>query len=167
MDGKTAQAQQLDHLRTMIERAKVAMLTTIDAEQQLRSRPLHTADMDGNGDLWFMVAAAAPKTGEMAAHDGKVCLSYANRADHEYVSISGSGRIVRDSRKKAELWSEINEVWFPNGLDDPDVALLKVTPEKGEFWEGPSNVVTQFYAFAKAVATGDRAAMGDSGKIRF
>ncbi len=167
MDGRTEQVQQLDHLRMMIERAKVAMLTTIDAEQQLRSRPLHTADMDENGDLWFVVAAATPKTDEMAAHDGKVCLSYANTADHAYVSISGNGRIVRDDRKKADLWSEINEVWFPKGLEDPNVALLKVTPEKGEFWEGPSNVVTQLYAFAKAVVTGDRDAMGDGGKVRF
>jgi len=160
-------AEQLAHLRKLVEKARVGMLTTIDGQQQMRSRPLHTVQMDEDGSLWFVVAAASPKAQEAIEHEGKVCLAYANSSDHEYVSITGHARVIRDSEMKQRLWNKMIDVWFPNGDKDPEIGLLKVTPERAEYWDGPSNTVTQLYAFAKALATGSKDAFGDNAKLRF
>lgn len=159
--------EQLAHLRKLVDKAKVAMLTTIDGMQQLRSRPLHTVQMDDDGSLWFVVAAASPKAKEVNEHEGKVCLAYSNHGDQEYVSITGHASVVRDSSIKEKVWNKMIDVWFPKGDKDPNVAMLKVEPERAEYWDGPSNTVTQLYAFAKAMATGSKDAFGENAKLKF
>ncbi|WP_428310374.1 pyridoxamine 5'-phosphate oxidase family protein [Hydrocarboniphaga sp.] len=160
-------AEQLKHLRKLVEKAKVGMFTTIDRAQELRSRPLHTVQMDDDGSLWFVVATASPKTQEVNEHEGKVCLAYANHGDQEYVSITGHASLVRDSAMKEKIWNKMIDVWFPKGDKDPNVAMLKVVPERAEYWDGPSNTVTQLYAFAKAMATGNKDAFGENAKLKF
>jgi general stress protein 26 len=33
------------------------------------------------------------------------------------------------------------KIWFPKGKDDPEVALLRVTLEKAEYWDSPSSTI--------------------------
>ena len=50
-------------LDQLIRDVKFAMLTTIDANDELVSRPLTTLEVDFNGTLWFMVAADRNSSG--------------------------------------------------------------------------------------------------------
>ena len=54
-----------------------------------------------------------------------------------------------------ELWREPFKAWFPKGKDDPELALVSVTPQDGEYWdtEGLKKIKYLFEA-AKAYATG-------------
>ena len=159
--------EHLQHFRKLIEKARVGMLTTLDRNQGMRSRPLHTVEVEENGTLWFVISAGSPKAEEVSEHDGKVCLTYANKGDSEYVSVSGHAQLVRDPALKQAFWNKMIDVWFPKGDQDPNVALLKVTPHQAEYWDGPSNTVTQFYAFAKAAVTGKKDAFGENAKLGF
>ena len=96
-------------------------------------------------------------------------MSYADTDGQRYVSVSGTAQLVRDRAKVEELWNPIFNAWFPDGLDDPDLALLKVTVEQAEYWDSPSSKVVQLYGFVKAVATGKRLSdeIGDNEKLRF
>jgi general stress protein 26 len=62
--------------------------------------------------------------------------------------------VIRDSQKAKELWSPVYKAWFPQGLDDPDLALLKVKVESVEYWDTPSNKMVQLFGFVKATLTG-------------
>jgi general stress protein 26 len=35
-------------------------------------------------------------------------------------------RVVEDTQKLKELWTEGLRVWFPKGPDDPEIAILAV-----------------------------------------
>lgn len=164
---KMSDAEHLQHFRKLVEKARVGMLTTLDSNQEMRSRPLHTVEIDESGTLWFVIAAGSPKAEEVSEHDGKVCLTYANKGESEYVSVSGHAQLVRDPALKQAFWNKMIDVWFPKGDQDPSVALLKVTPHQAEYWDGPSNTVTQLYAFAKAMTTGKKDAFGENAKLGF
>ena len=153
-------------LREIVTRTKVGMLTTQDADGGMRSRPLHTLDADHDGRLWFFVSASSPKIDELKREHGTVCVSYADPAKQDYVSISGRGEIVRDRERMKSLWSPWVKVWFPQGLDDPDLALLCVHIEKAEYWDSPGSAVRRLYALVKARATGDKDAIGENRKLR-
>src|SRR3546814_4736602 len=47
-----------------------------------------------------------------------------------------------------------SDLWFPKGLDDPDLALLRVAVEKAEYWDSPSAAMTYLYGYAKSRLTG-------------
>jgi general stress protein 26 len=128
---------ELARLASLVRQMRVAMLTTIEPDGSLRSRPLHTVELDQAGRLWFLTHAHSPKSAEIEAHDHQVNLSYADPRDEDYASISGTARLVRDQEKMRELWMAPLETWFPRGLEDPDLALLEVRIDKAEYWDQP------------------------------
>lgn len=130
-------SQELARLAALVRQMKVGMLTTIEADGSLRSRPLETVEVDGEGRLWFFTQAHSPKSVRAEADNHQVSLSYADPRDEDFASISGTARVVRDEDKMRNLWSSQLGRWFPRGLDDPDLALLEVRIDKAEYWDEP------------------------------
>jgi len=171
MKGGTAMTTENDHaanlkkLGDMIEGIGVGMMTTAQEDGILRSRPmatLHHGDFDG--DLWFFTEASLPKVGEVE-HEPQVNISYAEPKEQQYVSVSGTTRVVRDRPTLEKFWNPLLKAGFPKGLDDPDLTLLRVRVEQAEYWDSPSNRMVQLIGFAKALATGTRYEQGEDEKI--
>lgn len=140
-------------LHDLIKDIRFAMLTTVEDDGTLRSRPMATQEFEFDGDLWFFTSADAPKVKE-AQHDRHVNVSYSDPNNQKYVSVSGKAELVRDRAKIEELWNPLFKAWFPDGLDDPNLALLKVNVDKAEYWDSPSSKVVRLLGFAKAIVTG-------------
>src|SRR5688572_13029333 len=117
-------SQELARLAALVRQMRIGMLTTIEPDGSLRSRPLETVEVDPEGRLWFFTDAHSPKSKRAQAGDHQVALSYADPRDEDFASISGTARVVRDEPKMRGLWTSKLERWFPRGLGDPDLALL-------------------------------------------
>src|SRR5690349_5444959 len=160
-----ADRNDIEKIRDLIKGIRFAMLTTVDTDGSLRSRPMATQEAEFDGELWFFTGASSPKVDEVE-RDHRVNVSYAAPDDNTYVSVSGTARMVRDKAKAKELWNPALKAWFPEGLDDPDLALLRVRVEKAEYWDSPSSKMVQLYGLAKAMLTGKRADdIGENEKI--
>jgi general stress protein 26 len=70
-----------------------------------------------------------------------VNVSFADPDKQHYVSASGIAELVDDPAKAKELWHDAYKTWFPKGLDDPDLVLLKVKVEKAEYWDSVNTSV--------------------------
>lgn len=140
-------------LRELIKDIKYAMLTTIEDDGSLRSRPMATLKTEKDDDLWFFTRADAPKVQEVEHHQ-QVNVSYAEPDKQKYVSVSGTAQLVGDRDKIEELWNPLFKAWFPQGLEDPNLALLKVSVNKAEYWDSPSSQVVRLVGFLKSVTTG-------------
>jgi len=154
----------MQKLADLIDEASIAMLTTADSDGTLRSRPLATLQMDSEGKLWFFTALSSGKVEEIDQHR-KVNLSYANVDRQDYVSISGHARLFRDPAKMRELWTQWVEPWFPNGLNDPDLALLEVTIDDAEYWDAPASRTQRLLGLARALSTGKTDRLGEHGEV--
>jgi general stress protein 26 len=148
----------------LIKDIDIAMLTTVEQDGSLRSRPMSTQQVEFDGDLWFFTSATTPKVGEIQ-RDQRVNVSYANPGKQRYVSVSGVATLVRDRAKIEELWNPVLKAWFPKGLEDPDLALLHVRSEQAEYWESPSGFIAQAVGLAQALATGKEANEGENEKL--
>lgn len=140
-------------LHELIKGVNIAMLTTVESDGHLRSRPMATQKTDFDGQLWFFTGEDSAKVEEIR-REQHVNLSYADPGDDVYVSVSGTGTINRDRAKLEELWNPIHKAWFPKGLDDPNLALLCVDVDRAEYWDSPSGKLVQLVGFVKALATG-------------
>ena len=153
----------IEKIRKLTEDIDFCMLTTIDAGH-MRSRPMSTQQTEFDGDLWFFTDDNTHKIDEIAK-DNRVCAAYAKPDSDTYVSISGRAEVVRDPAKMEELWSPVLKAWFPDGLEDPHLCLLKVTAEQAEYWDSPSGKLVQLFGFVKAIATGEEADWGENKKV--
>lgn len=153
MAEQTAISHDLSQLVDNIKDIRIAMMTTVEADGSLHTRPMYTHEPEADGTLWFFTQYDSSKISEVQ-HDRHLSLGYAKPEDNLYVAISGTATVVTDRAKIKELWSEALRGWFPNGQDDPNIALLKVSIHTGEYWNSPNSVLLRAYAYAKAVVTG-------------
>lgn len=154
----------IEKIKELTEGIDFCMLTTMDGGV-LRSRPMSTQQADFDGTLWFFTRDNAHKVDEIEKDD-RVAVAYSKPDDSTYLSISGRGSISKDRAKMEELWNPIHKAWFPEGLDDPHLALLKVEVEQAEYWEGSSSTLVQLFGMVKAIATGQEADYGENKKIQ-
>src|SRR6476620_8533715 len=85
--------------------------------------------------------------------------------DNRYVSVFGRAEVSHDRAKMEELWNPIHKAWFPDGLADPNICLIRVRVEEAEYWDAPSSTLVQLAGFAKALVTGKEADYGENEKI--
>ncbi|WP_029011412.1 pyridoxamine 5'-phosphate oxidase family protein [Azospirillum halopraeferens] len=155
-------------LWSLIKGLRVAMMTTIHEDGTLRSRPMATLSHAGFDDatLWFFTRAHSTKTHEVAAHR-QVNLAYADPGDQTYVSVSGIAELETDRERIKSLWREPLATWFPKGVDDPEIALIRVKVESAEYWDAPSSLMVHAYGYARAKLTGEPPKPGDHGTVAF
>ena len=152
-------------LYDLIKDVKVAMMTTSELDGSLHSRPMWSHTIDEAGDLWFFSRATTGKITELRK-DAQVNLAFSDPSSQNYVSVAGRAEVIRDQEKVKELWSEGLRTWFPKGPDDPDIALIRVHPSAGEYWDSPSATVMMLYGYAKARLTGESPAeLADNRKV--
>jgi general stress protein 26 len=133
MDTQTT-SMEMRKVAHMIKGIKVAMLTTTTPDGTLHSRPMATQEAEFEGVLWFFTKSGSGKVDDIQ-NDAEVNVSYASTEDHRYVSVSGRASLVRDREKIEELWDPSYRVWFAQGLDDPELALLRVDVRSAAYWD--------------------------------
>ena len=159
----TSNAENLDKLWSMMKGIGVGMLTTEDGGH-LRARPMHPSQAKFEGTLWFFTKKSSHKVDEVnAEHD--VGVTFADSGKQDYVSLSGRASLVTDRAAIDSHWSEPLRTWFPNGKDDPDIALLKVAVSAAEYWDAPSSTMIHAYGYVKAAITGKSPDPGGNEKI--
>ncbi len=159
-------AKSFARLGELLQEINIAMLTTVTDGDMIRSRPMATQQVDlVEGVLWFFTASESPKTDEIL-HQKQVNLAYASTEKHRYISISGQAKVIRDRTKTRELWKPTAKIWFPLGVDDPSLVLLRVEVSAAEYWDSPSSKMVQLYGLAKFALTGKASgALGENVKV--
>jgi general stress protein 26 len=123
-----------------------------------------TTKVEFDGDLWFFTKKDSPKVDEIE-REHEVCCAYSRPDKQHYVSMSGKARLTRDRAKMEELWNPAYKAWFPDGLDDPQVSLLKVEVTQAEYWDTPNSTVVHLIGLAKAALTGESYQPGENEKV--
>ncbi|MDO6658096.1 pyridoxamine 5'-phosphate oxidase family protein [Anaerobacillus sp. 1_MG-2023] len=140
MTNQNSENQEtIKNIKDLIKDEKVAMLTTISSGGKLMSRPMQTQEVElDREEVWFITKKDTDKYEDIKLNPA-VNLAYAGSS---YVSISGTAELVQDNEKKNEYMNKIVEKLLNTSADDPDVVLVKVTPEIAEYWESGVNVKT-------------------------
>lgn len=127
--------EALARLGELIGQIHVAMLTTVTPDGVLHSRPMATREFRAEeGEIWFFTSDDGGTVRDLT-EENAVNVSYADPKASRYVSVSGMAHVVRDHERASELWRSEFKAWFPKGLGDPHLALLRVKIESAEYWD--------------------------------
>jgi general stress protein 26 len=136
--NRQIQPQPIRELARLIEGFDFAMLTTVDTDGSLRSRPMNARLAAFDGDLWFITTNATGEATEIM-RQSRVNVSYAQPSKRRYVSVSGHAWLIDDPARLAELWSADYEADYPDGKGDPSLRLIRVRVDAAEYWDGHCN----------------------------
>ncbi len=121
-------------LNELIRGIELAILTTVRPDSSLHSCPMAVQSADGTGSFWFITNANTEKVEAVRAVQ-RVNLCFTAPAANRYVSVSGFCELIRDHIKAKELWHSDYKSWFPGGLEDPDLILMKIVVYQAEYWD--------------------------------
>ncbi len=110
------------------------------------------AAVDDNCDLWFITNRDSAKVHQIQRDTAVdiVC----QHGWSSCVCASGKASLERDPSKLQQLWNTAYQVWFPLGMRDPDIVLIHVVLEKGEYWDNTGlKRFTYVYQTIKALVT--------------
>ncbi len=128
-----------DRVWDLMKKIGFAMLVTRDGEK-LRARPMAAYIERDEGMIYFLTDARRHKDEEIA-RDPHVNLAFADAGSQKYVSLTGMAAISNDRAKIRELFSTPAKAWW-DSADDPNIRILKITPDDAEFWDSPGTVVS-------------------------
>jgi general stress protein 26 len=148
----------------LIQDVRICMMATLGSDGTIDSRPMATQETEFDGTVWFLTKHESGKVQEIQ-DDSHVTLVYSDPKNYSFVSAKGKAQISTDKAKIHELWNPMFKAWFPEGEDDPSIAVLKVAISEASYWEASSSrLVFGIKYLAKAV-TGGKVEVGEQGKV--
>jgi general stress protein 26 len=150
-----------DRAWDLMKKIGFAMLVTRDGDK-LRARPMSAHLERENNAIYFLTDARRHRDEEIA-RDPNINLSFANAGDQKYVSVTGTAVVSNDRGKIKQLFSTPAKAWW-DSADDPNIRVLKITPDDAEFWDSPGSVIS-YVKMATAAVTGTRPDLGHNRKV--
>ncbi|BAV09909.1 general stress protein [Filimonas lacunae] len=158
--------EAVEKLKALAKSADICLFTTALTVLPLSTRPMSVSQVDEFGNLWFLSNKSSDKNLHIK-NDKRVQLFFSNTSKAEFLSVYGDATVFDHNRAKAEeLWNAVDKVWFPGGLDDPELTVICVAPQEAYYWDTKHNkAITFFNILAKAVTGGNGDEEGVQGHI--
>jgi general stress protein 26 len=160
-------AKKIEELYSLVEGIDIAMMTSRRFDGTLISRPMATQEKRPGVDFWFVTSTETHKVDEVQAQP-EVNLAYYNNRTREWVSVSGTARIVNDRDLIRTLYKPDWKAWFGdeggvrNGSpNDPRLVLIEVEAHEVTFLKANEPRAARLFKVAKALITGDPPKIGD------
>ena len=154
-------ARNVDRAWDLMKKIGFAMLVTRDGDK-LRARPM-SAYIEREVNAVFFLTDARRHKDEEIAQNPSVNLSFADASSQTYVSVTGTAAVSNDRAKIKELFSTPAKAWW-DSADDPNIRVLKFTPDDAEFWDSPGTVIS-YVKMAAAAVSGTRPDIGENRKV--
>lgn len=130
---------------------KFTMLVTHDADGLMQARPFTTQAAGRDGAVWFFTRRDSEAIADIQ-HDDKVLLCYADPAKNRFISSAGTASLSHERAMIDALWSPQYTTFFPLGLADPALVLLRVTITKADIWDTEKSRMEQLLNIARSAA---------------
>jgi len=157
-------AEALAKLRELLANFPIATMVTVETSGAITARPIGVVGDHAafDGQLWFITDRRSRKV--QAINTGAVTfLIFEDHDKGAYLHLTGRAHVIEDRTRLEELYTPVQRTWFPNGLDDPHMTLIRFEGDRGEFWDRHNGMVRLLAAFAKAMVTGSPGSSGNTG----
>jgi len=129
-------------LKSVAEKMKdidICMMTTVTKSGNTTSRPMsNNREVEYDGTSYFFAESDSQVAKDietndhvsLAIHHGKLLGS------DTYISVSGKGTVITDRAQMEKHWNKDVEIYFKDGLDSPNIAMIEVRAHHIKLWEG-------------------------------
>lgn len=165
MEKNLNSKEALDKFKKLADEIKICMfITNANDDDHEHTRPMATIQAEENGTLWFYTDVRSIKVDEVA-QKREVHLVYAHPGKESYLDVWGFAEVITDRQQIVDKWSPVVKAYFPDGVTDPNLALLKVQPSQAYYWEAETGKMVHFLKMAASIVVGERLAEGAQGNL--
>ncbi len=126
-------SQEFKDIAKTMGQIDFCMMQTV-SPHGVNTRPMsNNGEVEYDGDNWFFTSVDTAKVRDIR-QDARVQLVFVDSQAVNFISVWGRGEVVKDVDLKKKLWREELEEWFPQGPDDEDLVLIKVSASRIQSW---------------------------------
>jgi len=153
-------------VKELLAKFPIAFMVTI-ADGNFTARPIGIVGDQAkfDGTLWFITDKRSRKVAAIEK-GAMTTLLFQNDKEGAYLHLTGRAAVVEDRARLEELYTTLQRTWFPKGLDDPDITLVKFEVEEGNYWDSHDSYIRLALAFARSIVTGEPGKSGNAGIAR-
>ena len=137
---------------------------TVEPNAAITARPIGVVGDHAafDGCLWFITDRRSRKV-QAIKSGATTFLIFEDHGKGAYLHLTGRASVIEDRRRLEELYTPVQRTWFPLGLKDPHITLVRFDADQGEYWDQHNGMLRLLAAFAKAVVTGTPGSSGNTG----
>jgi len=118
----------------------IAILSTHTANGEIANRPMsNNGDVAYDGTSYYFTYEDARAVSDIQQNP-KVALGFSSEAGlfskGIYVAVEGTAQLIRDKAAFQQHWTSDLDKWFDNGVDTPNIVLIKVEARRVTYWKG-------------------------------
>lgn len=154
--------QKKTEIFNMIDKIKYAMFVT--QADGLIGRPMETVNVDSNGKISFYTIYDSNKI-DLVKTNPEVLLNYTDNLIYRYISVQGTAKISFDKKKIKKYWSFIDNTFYTEGVDTPNLCLVEVEVKQIECWNGTKNIFKSAWSLISGFKDGNKGSLGETTSI--
>ncbi len=158
--------EAIDKLKSLVNDIIVCLFCTdLKTSDGSTCRPMSAIKVCDQGNIWFFSEKNSDKNKAIEA-DKEVQLFFAHPGISSYLVVNGEASIILDKIDIEELWTPAAKVWFKEGKDDPNISIIKVTPNNAYYWDTDGNRMINFLKMAASIVTRTNLVTGNQGNLK-
>jgi general stress protein 26 len=118
----------------LIDHASVSILGSVDSEGFPNAKAmLPPRKRSGIKRLYFTTNTSSMRAKQFADNP-KACVYFFDKRFYRGVMLRGTIEILHDQRSKKMIWRDGDEMYYSQGVTDPDYCVLKFTAQDGRYY---------------------------------
>ena len=118
----------------LIDKQKIAFIASVD-EDGFPNMKAMLAPRKRNGlrEFWFTTNTSSMRVGQYRKNHN-ACVYFYDKRFFRGVQLRGTMEVLEDAAIKEEIWQSGDELYYPNGVTDPDYCVLKFSAQNGRYY---------------------------------
>ncbi len=130
----TTATRDTQHLSTALRQIEVMIFSNTTVEGHLMSRPMLLQQVDPDCTMWFFINRNSGFALDIRQHP-QVAIAHEDETEGSYLAVSGKAWLVDEPGLISQWWRPEALAWFPLGVTDPDLGLMRVDAYSAHRWE--------------------------------
>lgn len=118
----------------MIDHQKTSFISSIDNEGFPNTKAmLKPRKREGIKHIYFSTNTSSMRV-EQFRENPKACVYFCDTRFFRGVMLKGTVEVLTDEEIKREIWVPGDEIYYKEGVTDPDYCVLKFTAQSGRYY---------------------------------
>ena len=119
----------------MADKLKIAFLGSVDGEGFPNVKAmLQPRKREGIKVFYFTTNTSSMRVAQFQANP-KACVYFCDQRFFRGAMLRGTVEVLTDEESKRMIWRDGDEVYYAQGVTDPDYCVLKFTAQSGRFYK--------------------------------
>lgn len=123
----------------LANRSRIAMFGNNTGDGYPNIKALIKCENEGLKTIWFSTNTSSKRV-PMLQKDGRTCVYFVDFDHWEGLSLIGDIELLQDAASRKRIWHVGDEKYYPLGITDPDLTVMRFTTRSCNYYHGLANL---------------------------